>query len=307
LFFNNSILRNKEPIHVIPQHIKLDPAVVSLGETLFHDPRLSHDQKMACASCHQLAQGGDDGLPTSITNSGQPDVINAPTVFNSGFNYRQTWRGAFRSLEAQAEADLHNPRHANTTWQELLPRLRANKTYQRQFKKVYPKQGINRETVLDALANYQRSLITPNAPFDQYLRGDVNAINAAAKHGYGLFKNYGCISCHHGINVGGTLFQKIGVFKDYFQGREISKADLGRFNVTQKEQDKYVFRVPSLRNIAVTGPYFHDGQVESLEKAVLFMASGQLGINMPDEDMADIVEFLHSLTGDYQGVRLQDQ
>ena len=290
-----------EPILPLPLMMQLDPSRVALGEKLFNDPRLAHNNALACASCHQIEQGGADGLPRSITNSGEADVTNAPTIFNRAFNFRQTWRGAFRTLEEQAEADLMNPSHAATTWNELLPKLGADASYAASFMRLYG--AVRKEYVLDAIATYERSLITPNAPFDRYLRGDATAINAEQKRGYALFKNYGCISCHQGINVGGNLFQKFGLFEDYFKlrGSPLTLADLGRFNVTHDERDRHVFRVPSLRNVAVTAPYFHDGSVDRLDLAVGIMARVQLGRRPPEDDVQAIVSFLISLTGEYQG------
>lgn len=240
-------------------------------------------------------------MPRSITNNGQPDVINAPSVFNAALNFRLTWRGEFRTLEEQAEADLRNPRHAATDWPELLPKLKLNLDYVTGFRQIY-RDDIRREHVLDAIATFERSLITPNSPFDRYLRGDETAISTEQKEGYRLFKSYGCISCHQGINVGGNLFQKIGVFADYMDTRgNITKADLGRFNVTQVEADKHVFRVPSLRNVALTAPYFHDGRIATLPEAVKTMGRVQLGTQIPPSDVRQIVAFLESLTGEYQG------
>lgn len=290
-----------EPILPIPHEHEQDPAKVSLGQMLFNDVKLSKGDKLACASCHQLAQGGDDGLKTSITNSGAADLVNAPTVFNSRYNFRQTWRGAFRELEQQAEADLQNPRHGNIAWDELLPKIKAVAEYRNQFTKIY-NTGITRESVLDALASFERSLITPDARFDLYLRGDSRAISAEEKRGYQLFKQYGCIACHQGVNIGGNVFQEFGLFGDYFENRgSITKADFGHFNVTGEEKDKYVFRVPSLRNVAVTAPYLHDGTVEKLEDVVKIMAQYQLGTELDEEKVSLITAFLKSLTGQYQG------
>ncbi|HED35490.1 MAG TPA: cytochrome B6 [Gammaproteobacteria bacterium] len=295
-----SRLKN-EPILPIPFVIELDLKKVSLGERLFNDPILSHSNQMSCAQCHQLAQGGDDGLARSITNTGEADTINAPTVFNSVFNFRQTWRGAFKTLEAQAEGDLKNTRHGATNWDELLPKLRKNKAYVNTFNSIYP-QGISRETVLNAIATYEKSLITPNSRFDQYLRGDDSALTYDEMYGYRLFKYYGCIACHQGINAGGNVFQKFGLFDNYFKHRgNITKADYGLMNVTGNEKDKFVFRVPSLRNIAVTGPYLHDGSTNKLKDVISIMARFQLGVNIPDNHISNIEKFLHTLTGEYRG------
>lgn len=296
-----------EAILPLPLTMKLDPERVALGEKLFNDPRLAHNNVLACASCHQLQQGGADGLPRSVTNNGEPDVTNAPSIFNRAFNFRQTWRGAFRTLEEQAEADLKNPNHAATSWDELLPKLEADAAYAVTFVRLYG--GLRKEYVLDAIATYERSLITPNAPFDRYLRGDPKAISFEQKRGYALFKSYGCISCHQGINVGGNLFQKFGLFEDYFKlrGGPVTPADLGRITVTRDERDRHVFRVPSLRNVAITAPYFHDGSVERLDQAVGIMARVQLGRTPPESDVQAIISFLASLTGEYLGRSLAMQ
>lgn len=304
--FSEEQLKN-EPILPIPLTINLNPQKVALGEKLFNEPILSHNNKVTCAQCHQVSQGGDDGLKTSITNTGKPDFINAPTVFNSVFNFRQTWRGVFKTLEQQAEGDLKNPRHSATTWEELLPKLNANASYVKLFSNIYS-EGITRETVLNAIAAYEKSLITPNSRFDQFLRGDNNALTEDEKKGYSHFKRYGCIACHQGVNVGGNVFQKLGLFDNYFEHRgNITKADFGLFNVTKKEEDRYVFKVPSLRNVAVTGPYFHDGTFKDLETVVNVMARVQLGTTINDEHVTQIVKFLHTLTGEYKGQSLEKE
>ncbi len=293
-----------EPILPIPLTITLDTRKIKLGERLFNDPQLSHNNLLACANCHQLLLGGDDGLARSITNQGKPDLINAPTVFNSVYNFRQTWRGAFRTLELQAEADIKNPRHGASTWYEVLPKLNANVDYKNTFNSIYP-EGITRETVLDSIATFEKSLITPNSKFDQYLRGNESAITKDEKEGYLYFKQYGCIACHQGVNIGGNVFQKFGLFADYFSGREnITKADYGLFNVTGEEKDRFVFRVPSLRNVAITAPYLHDGSEKSLKETIKLMAIYQLGTTLPDEHIDKLEIFLKTLTGEYKGQSL---
>lgn len=295
-----------EPIQPIPlQHLQ-NPEKVDLGRLLFNDVRLSKGDRLACATCHQLNQGGDDGLKVSITNRGEQDLINAPTVFNSRYNFRQTWRGQFRSLEEQAEGDIKNPRHGNIDWPELLPKLKAIPEYRLAFKKIYT-TGITREAVLELLATYERSLITPNSRFDRYLRGNVDAITSDEKKGYKLFKSHGCIACHQGVNIGGNVFQEFGLFSNYFKKRgNIKKADFGLFNVTKKEKDKFVFRVPGLRNVEVTGPYLHDGAIKNLEEVVDVMAEYQLGASLSKETNQLIVSFLKTLTGKYEGRLLSE-
>ena len=286
----------------------LNKRVVELGQALFFDPRLSHNGEFSCNSCHQLHQGGDDGLRRSRTIGGGDDPMNTPTVFNSGFNFRQSWRGAFRSLEEQATDVLSNPLHMNHSVSKTLSQVGKVLEYRKQFKKNFPKQGLTEENLLFTIAEFERSLITPNARFDQYLRGDKSALTTNELEGYQLFKTHGCVACHHGVNLGGTLYQKIGVFEDYFTltKKTITKADWGRYNVTGDPEDMFVFRVPSLRNVAVTSPYFHDGGIASLTEAVRFMVKGQLGIDLPVRQIDSLVAFLHTLTGEYQGRLLED-
>jgi len=295
-----------EPVIPIPREHNQPADKVALGKKLFEDVRLSRDDKVACASCHQLQQGGDDGLKTSITNTGEADLINAPTVFNSRYNFRQTWRGKFRTLEQQAEGDLKNPRHGNVSWDYLLPKMKKIQAYQQLFNAVYP-EGINRKNVLDAIATYERSLITPDSRFDLYLRGEIDAISNDEKQGYRLFKSHGCIACHQGINLGGNVFQKFGLFGNYFADRgNITRADYGRFNATENEMDRFVFRVPSLRNIEMTAPYLHDGTIKELDEVVEIMARYQLGSKLSEESQTLIVKFLKTLTGRYQGRLLSE-
>ncbi|WP_297527498.1 cytochrome-c peroxidase [Thiohalobacter sp.] len=299
-------LHDAEPIRPLPVEIgDVDPDRVALGERLFNDPRLSRDGRLACATCHHLDRGGDDGLPRGITNSGEPDIVNTPTVFNARYNFRLTWRGKFRTLEAQAEGALRNPRHGATDWPELLPKLRQDPEYRRAFAKAYP-QGITRESVLDAIASFERTLVTPNAPFDRWLRGDARAVDAEVLRGYELFRSYGCIACHQGMNVGGNMFQKFGVFREPAHEQDATPMDEGRFTLTGDEADRGVFRVPSLRNVAVTAPYFHDGEVTALDEAIRVMGEVQLGIEIPPADRRLIKAFLHSLTGEYQGRSLAE-
>jgi cytochrome c peroxidase len=255
----------------------------------------------ACTACHALERAGDDCLPRSTGADGQTHDFNAPTVFNAALNFRFNWRGNFRTLETQSEAVLLDGRVMNTTWEELLPKLQADRDYVRSFTEAYGEKP-ERANVLDALATFQRSLVTPNARFDRYLNGERNAITAEEERGFQLFKSYGCVSCHQGLNVGGNLFQKFGIFDDPSSRRErVTDADLGRYAITKLESDRYVFRVPSLRNVAVTAPYFHDGSASSLADAVAIMARVQLGREVPDGDIDLIVKFLGTLTGEYQG------
>jgi len=295
-----SLSDGTEPVAPIEPAAQLDPAKVELGRKLFHDPRLSHGDAVACATCHRLDAGGGDGRVHSPGVDGRPLDFNTPTIFNVASNFRLNWRGNFRALEEQNESVLLNARIMSTSWEELLSKLRSDRDYSSDFAALY---GSNpgRAQVLDALATFQRSLRTPNSRFDRRLRGERDAISPDEEHGYQLFKSYGCVACHQGVNLGGNLFQRFGIFHDPFSPRAQTEADLGRFALTGAEDDRQVFRVPSLRNVAVTAPYFHNGQTSSLAEAVGIMARNQLGRELPRDDIASIVRFLDTLTGEYQG------
>jgi len=290
--------RLSEPIVPIPESSAGDPKRSALGERLFQDVRLSGDQGRSCATCHPLEHGGMDGRIRAVTVSGAAPARNTPTIFNAGLSSTFNWDGVADTLEAHAELVLRNPSLMNVDWPELLARLSADPGYVSAFRAAYP-DGLTRPNVLDALASFERSLETPDSRFDRYLRGDRDAITESERRGYDLFKGYGCVTCHQGINVGGNMFQKFGVFPDRDGGP--SDSDLGRYRVTGVPRDRGVFRVPSLRNVAVTAPYFHDGRVSSLELAVDTMARVQLGRTLPPEEIDLIVQFLHTLTGRYRG------
>ncbi|MGL4622774.1 cytochrome-c peroxidase [Chroococcidiopsis sp.] len=291
-----------EPIQPIPLQISLDRGKVALGEQLFHDRRLSSDNRISCLSCHALNRGGADNKAFSIGVNGAVGNVNTPTVYNSAFNAYLNWNGKFSTLEDFTTAVIQNPRAMGIQWQVLLPKLQRVPDYVRAFNQNYP-DGLTATNVVDAIATYLRSLYTPNSRFDRYLRGDKSAISATEKEGYRLFQTYGCVSCHQGMNVGGNLFQKFGIMGDYFRDRgKIAKVDLGRYNVTQDEADMFVFRVPSLRNVALTAPYFHDGSVQTLEQAINIMAKYQLGRSLSARDTQFIVQFLRTLTGEHSEV-----
>jgi len=280
----------------------LDPARVRLGERLFRDPRLSRSGRVSCVTCHLLDGNGADGhaFSASPEAGGTLDLI-TPTVFNAALSFRLGWQGRTRSLEEQTEFILLNPRLMNTGWTELTGRLRADPEYREAFAAAYGGR-IGRAQVLDALASFGRLLVTPDARFDRHLRGERGAITPEEEAGYALFKAVGCIACHQGVNVGGNLFQRFGIFQAPFApDRPLRTADLGRFEITGAERDRHVFRVPSLRNVAVTPPYFHDGSAATLEEAVATMARQQLGRDLGQEEVGLLAGFLRTLTGEYQG------
>jgi cytochrome c peroxidase len=291
----------QEPIAPIPLSLSLDPSRVALGERLFHDVRLSHDNTRACTTCHPLQRGGMDRRPGAITANGTLHPRNTPTIFNVGLNAAFNWNGIANTLEAHAEIVLLHPSLMHTTWPDLLAKLQADADYVTRFNTAYA-EGLTPANMLDALASFERFLLTPNARFDRYLRGKRHALTAPEQQGYRLFKSYGCVACHQGINIGGNMYQKFGVFAaPGGVGSPAAVVDLGRYVVTKVPRDRGVFRVPSLRNVAVTAPYFHDGRAATLEWAVDTMAKVQLGRTIPPEEIGLIVQFLHTLTGEYHG------
>ncbi|ETX09037.1 MAG: cytochrome B6 [Candidatus Entotheonella gemina] len=284
-----------EPLHPLPD-VKLNPSKVELGKRLFHDQRLSGDNSISCASCHSLKTGGVDRLRVSKGVRGAEGGINAPTVLNSGFNFSQFWDGRATNLEDQIDGPVHATLEMDSNWPDIIAKLKQDPSYQSTFKKLYP-EGIQSHTIKDAIATFERSLVTPSR-FDQYLQGNQRAISEEEKKGYEHFKSYGCVACHQGVNIGGNMYQYFGVMGNYFEDRgQITAADYGRYNVTGKERDRFKFKVPSLRNVALTPPYFHDGSAKTLDDAVKVMAKYQLGRNMPEQDRKLIVQFLQSLTG----------
>lgn len=285
-----------EPIQPIPLQVTLDNNKVQLGEKLFADPRLSFDNRVSCLSCHRLDQGGADRQARSIGATGVKMQVNTPTVFNVAHNFRFNWNGQFETLEAQLKGFRHNV--MGISWEQVTTKLQQAPDYAQRFEAIYA-DGITLPNVIDAIAVYERSLDTPNSRFDQFLRGDHMALTIEEKEGYRLFKSYGCVSCHQGVNVGGNLLQKFGVIGDYFGDRgDITAADYGRYNVTGSKNDQFVFRVPTLRNIEVTPPYFHDGTAQTLEQAITVMVKYQLGRPLPPAHIRRIAQFLSTLTGE---------
>jgi cytochrome c peroxidase len=285
---------------IVPPH-DLDPNKIALGRKLFHDARLSHNGQISCANCHNLQTGGTDGRPRSIGINGTIGIINAPTVFNTGFNFSQFWDGRAATLEEQVDEPLQSPDEMGSTWEEIIDKLKSSPDYVRAFRQIYSKD-IRREDIRDAISSFERSLATPNSRFDRYLRHEVNGLTPREEEGYRLFQSLGCSSCHQGVNLGGNMYQKLGVMAPYFEDRgHITKADLGRFNVTGDEHDRYMFNVPTLRNVALTAPYFHDGTAATLDSAVRMMARYQLGRKLSGDEVDLIVEFLKTLTGELDG------
>lgn len=287
-----------EPIQPIPLTLNQDSARVAIGRQLFGDTRLSSNGRVSCSSCHDLNKGGGDGRARSIGLHGEMTDVNAPTVLNAALNFRQFWNGRSDSLEDQIDQVIQSPIEMGSKWDEVLRKVLVEPKYKNAFLSAY-KDGVTKENIQNAIATFERTLITPNSRFDKFLRGDTNAITTSEKTGYAKFKQYGCIACHQGVNVGGNMFQKFGIMGDYFEKRgNPTQADLGRYLVTKMESDKHVFKVPSLRNVALTAPYFHDASAKTLEDAVNIMFRYQLGRVASKEDKELIVKFLNTLTGE---------
>jgi cytochrome c peroxidase len=285
-----------EPILPLAAVAGIDADKMALGRKLFHEEALSGDGTVSCATCHDLGRGGGDARPRPIGSGGAEGVVNTPSILNAALGFRQFWDGRAATLEDQIDEPLHGPHEMNSSWPQAVSALGRDPAYQAAFAMLYPGGGITAANVKDALAEFQRSLPAPT-PFDRFLAGDGSAISGDAKAGYKLFKSLGCVACHQGTGVGGNMYQRMGLLADYFADRGgVTAADFGRYNVTGREEDRFVFKVPSLRNVALTAPYFHDGSAGTLEKAVRAMARYQLGREITAGETKAIVAFLESLT-----------
>lgn len=294
---NQFVPKSDQPIVPIPDVIGLNPDKVKLGERLFNDPKLSDDGTVSCANCHNIANFGVDSLPTSFGIKGRKGALNAPTVLNSSLLFRQFWDGRAESLEEQVDGPINNPVEMDTSWNSVLSYIQSDPSYQESFLKIY-NQPPSKENISNAIAEFERNLLTPNGDFDRYLKGDENAIDEQTKQGYQTFKLLGCVSCHQGVAVGGNMYEKLGVVIPYYDEKMTSSTNLGRYRISGIEEHKYEFKVPSLRNVARTAPYFHNGSIKTLEEAVKLMAKHQLGRTLSEKEVSDIVKFLHSLNGD---------
>jgi cytochrome c peroxidase len=277
---------------------RADMTKVALGRRLFFDTRLSGDGTLSCASCHSFDHGGAEPRVTSLGIGGAVGPINSPTVLNASLNFVQLWDGRAADLRQQARGPVTNPIEMGSSFERVVAVLTADPTYVADFRAPYP-DGITEANIVDAIAEYEAALITP-APFDRFLRGDQTALSADERAGYELFTAVGCTSCHRGANLGGTMYQRLGLVREYFGhdlGRPLTEADNGRFNVTHKESDRHRFKVPTLRNVTLTGPYLHDGSQATLSEAVLAMARHQLGPDLEAEQVRLVVAFLGALTG----------
>lgn len=275
------------------------PAKIELGAMLYFDPRLSESHTIACNSCHQIGLGGTDGMGTSLGHRWQKGGRNAPTVLNAVFNVAQFWDGRAKDLEAQAGGPMANPIEMATTHPHVIEMLKKIPGYKTKFEAAFP--GDNAPIIIGnvtkAIAVFEATLTTPNAPFDKYLKGEEKALDADQKAGLRLFIDKGCAGCHDGVNIGGARYAQFGVVEKP-NAEILPPGDKGRANVTSVKDDEYVFRVPSLRNVELTPPYFHTGKVWGLEQSVAIMGQTQVGAKLNNEEVKLITAFLKSLTGD---------
>lgn len=277
----------------------LDSANVALGSRLFRDPRLSGDGRVSCASCHDLQTSGADTAKFSRGARGALGDTNSPTVFNSALNFRQFWDGRAGSLEEQVSGPLLSPKEMVSSWTKVLTVVTADASYVKAFRESYATEP-SATNLARSIAEFERSLVNLGAPFDRYLRGEEGKLTPQAMAGYEKFRSYGCVACHQGAGVGGNMYQAVGVVEDYFKLRGGSVAsDAGRAAVTGRKEDLHVLKVPGLRNVARTAPYFHDGSAPDLASAVRTMARVQLGRKLSPRDTDEIVSFLESLTGKF--------
>ena len=296
--------RAGEPIRPIAENVNVDANKALLGRMLFHDTRLSSDNTVSCASCHSLSTAGVDNKQYSLGVDSQMGGVNAPTVFNALYNFVQFWDGRAKTLADQAAGPPLNPiEMASKSFDEIIAKLQKDKMFVKAFAEVYP-DGLTQENITNAIEEFERTLITPDSRFDKYLKGDDNAITAQELAGYELFKEYNCATCHVGENLGGHTYELMGLRKHYFVDRnmDITVEDYGRYKETKEERDRHRFKVPGLRNIELTWPYYHDGTRATLAEAVRDMAIYQSGVNITDEEVDAIVAFLRTLTGEYNGV-----
>lgn len=288
-------LQAAEPVVPVQAAANVDEAKVELGRQLFFDPRLSKSGFISCNSCHNLSMGGTDNLPTSVGHGWHEGPINSPTVLNASLNLAQFWDGRAADLKAQAAGPIANPGEMASTHALAVDVIASIPGYRLRFANIYGETaGVDIDRITDAIAEFEKTLKTPGSRFDQWLMGDADAISEEAHAGYQLFKSSGCIGCHNGEGLGGSSYQKFGIIEPY----QTDNPALGRYAITGNEHDRFSFKVPTLRNIELTYPYFHDGQVATLAEAVDVMGRLQLGRRFDAGENAQIVAFLKTLTGE---------
>ena len=307
-YYNDGLVgaRAAEPVRPIAEAEGIDERKVELGYKLYHDTRLSVDNTVSCATCHILSAGGVDNHIYSHGVEERMGGVNAPTVYNAVYNFVQFWDGRAKTLAEQAAGPPLNPvEMASTSFDEIIAKLSEDAEFVAEFIAVYP-DGITEANITNAIEEFERTLVTPNSQFDKWLRGDDTALTAEELHGYDLFKQYSCATCHVGPNLGGMSYELMGLRRHYFEARgtELTEEDNGRYKQTQEERDRHRFKVPGLRNVELTWPYYHDGTRSTLEEAVADMARYQSDVDITEEETAAIVSFLRTLTGEYKGEKL---
>lgn len=282
-----------ETIRPLPDTLTYNRAKANLGKKLFFEPGLSKDRSVACVNCHHLPGSGADTLPYSSVVANAEGEINAPSVLNARYHFTLMWDGRAKTLKQQVALALSNSNEMASSIRYAVRYLKTRSDYREEFNRLY-RSGITEETLADAIAEFEKALVTPHARYDRYLNGERNLLDAKELRGERLFYRYGCISCHNGVSVGGNMYQKIGLFTPYYS----DKNQLGRYNVTGRDKDRYVFKVPSLRNVAKTAPYMHDGKITTLKEAITVMGINQIGVEFTDNEIDELEAFLHTLTGE---------
>lgn len=280
LLLIHTFLLSENLITPIPNNIKLDNRKVLLGKMLFYDTRLSKDDTISCASCHHISSEGDDDRSFSIGFS--------------SLNFVQFWDERAKTLEEQALGPIHELIEMNSNFDEIISKLKNDETYIKKFYQIYH-SSINENNIINAIVEFEKSLLTPNSKFDKHLKGQKDILTKEEIKGYELFKSHGCISCHNGVNIGGNLFQKIGIINNYFKNEP---KNFGRYNITKEEKDKFYFKVPTLRNIELTAPYLHNGSIKDLKSTIEIMLKYQIGTIYEKSDIENLEMFLKTLTGE---------
>lgn len=296
----SSLASAVEPAEPVRRTKVRNPAMVELGKKLFFDPRLSQSGFLSCNSCHNLSLGGTDNLRASIGHEWQRTVMNAPTVLNASLNVAQFWDGRAKDLRQQAGEPIANPSEMAMPHRLAVDVLRSIPGYAGEFNRVFGAGRIDMDKVTQAIAAFEETLVTPNSRFDRWLRGNKRALDADELRGWQLFKRSGCIACHYGEALGGRSFEPMGVMEPY-RSRVYA---IGRQAVTGVDADRFSFKVPTLRNVELTSPYFHDGAAATLGEAVDVMGRLQLGREFSARENAQIVAFLKTLTGDQPRILL---
>lgn len=297
LFFSPAVYAVGNAVSPLPNPPSAKDEKTELGALLYRDPVFSENFSISCNSCHSLQKNGVDQLPTYQGLDKAKGNLNTPTTLNSKLNFRQFWNGRASNFSEVIDDHLTNKTIFASNWHSVIKRFESNDTYIDLFKRNFLNGEINPENIKDALITFLDNLVTPKSSFDKFLNGDENAISQEAKDGFELFKDYGCITCHQGPNLGGNLFQKLGIYKDYYPPTESNPVNLGLFVVSKELNDKFVFKVPGLRNVTLTAPYLHDGSIKTLEEMIRIMGVYQIGQLIPDDDIKLIIKFLETLNG----------